>query len=56
MWDLIVSVPDRCLSFYILLHGTRIVITTKLHTQILTLGHHGYPGIVVMKQIQRTKV
>ena len=26
MWDLIVSVPDHCLSFYLLKHGISLVL------------------------------
>ena len=47
---------ELCAAGVLLLCGTRIVITTKLRTQIVALGHDGYPGIVVMKQRQRTKV
>ena len=30
MWDLIVSVPDHCLSFYFTL-GPDVILNTKIH-------------------------
>ena len=41
---------------YLILRGTRIVVPTSLREEILSLGHEGHPGIVLMKQRLRSKV
>ena len=41
---------------YLVLRGTRILVPKTLREDILSLGHEGHPGIVLMKQRLRSKV
>ena len=47
---------ELCTIGKLVLRGTRLVIPTKLRTQVLTLAHEGHLGIVGTKQRLRTKV
>lgn len=41
---------------YLILRGTRIILPESLRENVLSLGHEGHPGIVLMKQRLRSKV
>ena len=47
---------ELCSIGHLVLRGTRIVIPETLREKILKLGHEGHPGIVWMKQRQRSKL
>ena len=47
---------ELCVIGKLGLRGTRIVIPSKLRSQVLTLAHEGHPGSVSMKQRLRSKV
>ena len=47
---------ELCVIGKLILRGTRIVISSKLRSRVLTLAHKGHPGIVSMKQRLRSKV
>ena len=47
---------ELCVIGKLILRCTRIVISSKLRSRVLTLAHEGHPGIVSMKQRLRSKV
>ena len=41
---------ELCVTGKLILHGTRIVISSELRPRVLSVAHEGHPGIVSMKQ------